>query len=72
MPAGSTALKGSAGLVITAVIVVGVLIWLPAARWFLLFAVLVGIVIAVGMHLWHKRRPVKVDDYNDKRPLGLS
>jgi len=54
------------------VIVIGVLIWLPAARWFLLFAVLVGIVIALGMHLWHKRRPVKVDDYNDKRPLGLS
>jgi hypothetical protein len=72
MPAGSTALKGSAGLVITAVIVIGVLIWLPAARWFLLFAVLVGIVIALAMHLWHQKRPVKVDDSNDKRPLGLS
>jgi hypothetical protein len=69
---GSGALKGGAGLVLTAAVVVGVLIWLPAARWFLLFAVLVGIVIALAMHLWHKHRPVKVDDYNDKRPLGLS
>lgn len=59
------------GVVITVAVVIAVLLWLPAARWFLLFAMLAGVVIAGGLYLWHKHRPVKVDDYNQKRPLGL-
>ena len=65
-------LKGAAGIVVAAAVVLGVLLWLPAARWFLALAIVVGVLIAGGLYLWHKYKPVKTDDYNDKRPLGLS
>jgi hypothetical protein len=32
----------------------------------------VGIVVAGGLFLWHKLRPVKDDDVENQRPLGLS
>ncbi len=64
--------KGAVGAVIAAVIVIGVLVWLPAARLFLGLAVVAGLIIAAGLYLWHKYKPVKVDDYNQKKPLGLS
>jgi hypothetical protein len=28
--------------------------------------------VAVGLYLWHKLRPVRDDDVENKRPLGLS
>jgi hypothetical protein len=65
-------LKGAAGAVIAAIIVIGVLVWLPVARLFLALAVVAGIIIAGGLYLWHKYKPAKTDDYNQKRPLGLS
>ncbi len=63
--------KGAVGAVIAAVIVIGVLVWLPAARLFLALAVAAGVIIAGGLYLWHRYKPVKLDDYNQKRPLGL-
>jgi MFS family permease len=64
-------LRGSAGLLV-AILVVGVLlIALPAYRWFFLISVLIGLLIAGGLSLWHRLHPLKEDDIEPKRPLGL-
>lgn len=47
-------------------------IWLPAYRWFLLISIGIGAAVAGGLYLWHKLRPVKDNDVENKRPLGLS
>jgi hypothetical protein len=47
-------------------------IWLPAYRWFLLISIGIGAAVAGGLYLWHKIRPVKDDDAEKNRPLGLS
>jgi hypothetical protein len=65
-------IRGTAALVVAAAIVAATAIWLPAYRWFLLISVGVGVLVAVGLILWHKLRPVKDDDIENKRPLGLS
>lgn len=67
----SFGLRGSAGLLV-AILVVGVLlITLPAYRWFFLISVLIGVLIAGGLSLWHRLHPIKEDDIEPKRPLGL-
>jgi len=65
-------IRGRAALVVAAAIVAATAIWLPAYRWFLLISLGVGALVAVGLILWHKLRPVKDDDIENKRPLGLS
>ena len=65
-------IRGTAALVTAAVIVAATLIWLPAYRWFFLISVGLGLLIAGALYLWHKFRPVREDDVNNKRPLGLS
>ena len=62
--------RGIVGLVVVAIAVAVLVIMLPAARWFFLISVAVGVIIAGGLHLWHKYRPVKAEDV-DKRPLKL-
>jgi MFS family permease len=64
-------LKGSAGLIVAIVVVAVLLIALPAYRWFFLISVLIGLVIAGGLTLWHRLRPIKGEDVESKRPLGL-
>ncbi len=64
-------LKGSAGLIAAIAVVAVLLIMLPAYRWFFLISVLVGLVIAGGLSLWHKLHPLKEHDVHPKRPLGL-
>lgn len=64
--------RGTAALVIAAAIVAGTAIWFPTYRWFLLISIGVGVAVAGGLYLWHKLRPVKENDVEDKRPLGLS
>jgi MFS family permease len=64
-------LQGASGLVITLLIVGILLIALPAYRWFFLVSVLLGLAIAGLLLLWHKLRPIKEDDVNHRRPLGL-
>jgi len=58
-------------LAIAAVIVAATLIWLPAYRLFLGISVGVGIVVALGLYLWHRFHPVREEDVENKRPLGL-
>ena len=65
-------IRGTAALVVAAAIVAATAIWLPAYRWFLLISIGIGAAVAVGLYLWHKMRPVKENDVENKRPLGLS
>lgn len=64
-------LKGSTGLIVAIAVVAILLIALPAYRLFFLISVLIGIVIAGGLTLWYKLHPLKDEDIENKRPLGL-
>ena len=64
-------LKGSAGLIIAIVVVAILLNALPVYRWFFLISLLIGLVIAGGLALWHKLHPIEEQDVEPKRPLGL-
>ncbi len=64
-------LKGSAGLVVAVVVVAILLIMLPAYRLFFLISVFIGFVIAGGLTIWHRLRPIKEEEVEKKRPLGL-
>jgi hypothetical protein len=63
--------RGTAALVTAAMIIAITLIWLPAYRIFLAISIGIGVVVAGGLFLWHKFRPVREEDVNHKRPLGL-
>jgi uncharacterized membrane protein YqjE len=63
--------RGKAGLIAAGLVVLVLLIGLPAYRWFFLISVLIGLVIAGGLMLWHRLRPIREDDVEKKRPLGL-
>jgi hypothetical protein len=64
-------LKGSTGLIVAIAVVAILLIALPAYRLFFLISVLIGLVIAGGLTLWYKLHPLKEEDVEPKRPLGL-
>jgi preprotein translocase subunit SecF len=64
-------LHGSAALIVAVAVVAILLIALPAYRWFFLISVLIGLVIAGGLTLWYRLHPLKEEDVNNKRPLGL-
>jgi hypothetical protein len=63
--------RGTAALITAALIVAITLIWLPAYRIFFAISLGIGIVVAGGLFLWHKLRPVREEDVNNKHPLGL-
>jgi peptidoglycan/LPS O-acetylase OafA/YrhL len=65
-------IRGTAALVVAAVIIVATLVWLPAYRLFFAVSIVAAILVAAGLHLWHKFRPVRDEDVENKRPLGLS
>jgi len=52
-------------------VVLILLIWLPAYRWFFLISVGIGLVVAAILYFWHKFKPVREEDIEPKRPLGL-
>ena len=62
---------GSTGLIVAIAVVAILLIALPAYRLFFVISVLIGIVIAGGLTLWHRLHPLKEKDIEKKRPLGL-
>lgn len=65
-------IRGTMALLVAAVIVAVTLIWLPAYRLFLAISIGIGVVVALILYLWHRFRPVKDEDIENKRPLGLS
>ncbi|MGA3107669.1 MAG: hypothetical protein ABSD53_24565 [Terriglobales bacterium] len=64
-------LKGSAALIVAGGVVAVLLIALPAYRLFFLISVLIGLVIAGGLSLWHRLHPIEEPQVENKRPLGL-
>ena len=69
-PAGSGRAKGTLFALIALIFVVVMVVFFPAARIFLAASVVIGIVFAVILHFVN-RRPVKLPDEENKRPLGL-
>lgn len=68
----SLGLQGSSALFVAIAVVALLLITLPAYRLFFLISVLIGLVIAGGLTLWHRLHPIKEEDVQQpKRPLGL-
>ncbi len=63
--------RSAAGLIVAVAVVLILLIWLPAYRWFFLISVGIGLVVAGILYLWHKFKPLKEEDIEHKRPLGL-
>jgi len=63
--------SGATGLIVAVGVVVILLIVLPAYRWFFLISLVIGLVVAGVLFLWHKLRPIQEKDIENKRPLGL-
>jgi O-antigen/teichoic acid export membrane protein len=64
-------LRGRTGLIAVLAVVIILLVWLPAYRWFFLISIGIGLIVACILHFWNKYRPVKEKDVENKRPLGL-
>jgi fatty acid desaturase len=64
-------LKGTAGLLVAVAVVVILLFSFPAYRWFFAISVGIGLGVAFILFLWHKLRPIREEDVENKRPLGL-
>jgi len=64
-------MKGRTGLIVAAAIMIAVLIAFPAYRVFLAISLGIGIVVALILHLRNKYRPIREEDVDHKRPLGL-
>ena len=65
-------IRGTAALLVAAVIIAVTLIWLPAYRLFFAISLGIGVVVATALYLWHRFRPVREEEVENKRPLGLS
>ena len=64
-------LKGRAALIVGIGTVVALLIFLPAYRVFFAISLGIAIIVAAILHFWHKLRPVRPEDIEDKHPLNL-
>ena len=64
-------MKGSAALVVAIGTVVALLILLPAYRIFFAISLGIAIIVAVILYFWHKLRPIRPEDFDDKRPVKL-
>jgi uncharacterized membrane protein YqjE len=58
-------------LIVAVAVVAIILIAFPAYRWFFLISVGIGVVVAAILFLWHEYRPIREEDVENKRPLGL-
>ena len=64
-------IKGKSGLIVAVAVVAILLIAFPAYRWFFAISVGIGVLVAGSLYLWHKLRPIKEKDLENKKPLGL-
>jgi hypothetical protein len=70
-PRPSFGLEGSSALFVAAAVVVIPLLIALRYRLFFLVSVLIGLMIAGGLALWHRLHPIKDLEVQNKRPLGL-
>lgn len=70
-PRSGISLKGSAGLVIALAVVALLLVAFPAYRLFFAISVGIGLGVAAALFVWHKVRPIRAEDIENKSPLGL-
>jgi fatty acid desaturase len=63
--------SGATGLIAAVAAVAILLIAFPAYRWFFLISLGIGLIVACGLFLWHRLRPIREEDVENKRPLGL-
>jgi uncharacterized membrane protein YqjE len=71
-PETRISLRGTASLVVAIAVVLILIIGWPAYRLFFAISLGIGIVVAGILYLWHRFRPLKEEDIENKRPLGLS
>ncbi len=64
-------MKGSAALIVAVGTVAVLLVMLPAYRFFFAISLAIAAIVTVILRLWHRLRPVRLDDAEDKRPLKL-
>jgi hypothetical protein len=64
-------LKGRAALIVAIGTVVALLIFLPVYRIFFAISLGIAIIVAAILYFWHKLRPVRPEDIEDKHPLNL-
>jgi len=67
----SLGLRGSTALLTAIAVVVILLVTLPAYRLFFGISVLIGLIIAAALTLWHRLHPIEEVEVENKRPLGL-
>ena len=71
----SSIMRGPVGLVLAVAVVVLLLVVYPAYRWILLacigISIAIGIAVAAILYFWHRLHPLKEEDVDFKRPLGL-
>ena len=70
-PQESSYFRGVTGLIAVLAVIAILVLWLPAYRWFLLTSAGIGILVAGALYLWHRFKPLKEEDVDNKRPLGL-
>jgi hypothetical protein len=64
-------LKGTAAPLVAIGTVVLLLIFFPGYRSFFAISLGIAILVAALLYLWHKLRPIRPEDVDDKRPLKL-
>jgi hypothetical protein len=57
-------------MILGAIVILGLLIWVPVIRWFLGISVVVGFVMAGIIHWWNEHHEVKPETEGEIR-LGL-
>ena len=70
-PQAGSYFRGVTGLIAVLAVIAILVLWLPAYRWFLLISAGIGILVACALYLWHRFNPLKEEDVDNKRPLGL-
>jgi hypothetical protein len=64
-------MRGTTGLFVALAVVATVLIFFPAYRLFFAISVVIGVAVAGILYLRNRFFPVKDDEIDSKRPLGL-
>ena len=64
-------LKGRAALIVAIGTFVALLIFLPVYRIFFAISLGIAFIVAAILYVWHKLRPVRPEDIEDKHPLNL-